>query len=103
MAILLDVDGSEEGRTPKDGSRFTKEEIEELIPGSGRLTHRQIPGVPVFPNPPAWPHFTAIAYYRKDSTESVNQGVRKYFGEFDSIRGKVLLIATADAPPAAGE
>jgi hypothetical protein len=103
MAILLHVDGSEEGREPKDGVRFTEEEIAELIPGSGKLTHRRIPGVPVFPSPPAWPHFTAMVYYRKDSTESVNQGVRKYLGGFDLIQGKVLLIAAVDAPPDAGE
>lgn len=103
MAILLDVDGSEKRCSPKDGARFTEDEIADLIPGTGKLTRCRIPGKPVFPSPPSWPNFTAMVYYRKDSTDGVNQGVRKYFGGFDSIQGKVLLIAAVDVSPNAGE
>ena len=91
MAFLLHIDGSKSDHEPKDGGRFTREEIEVFIPGRGELTYRRYP----WPNGPT---FTAMAYHRKDSTEPVNQGMTKYLGGFSSFRGKVLLLSAFDAP-----
>src|SRR5436305_1760521 len=91
MAILLDIHGNEEGLMPANGVRFSEEEIADLIPGNGELVHRRIRRVPVFPGSPDWPHFTAMVHYRNGSSGAVNQGARKYFGAFGSVRGSMLL------------